>query len=197
MTENNVLFSKDYEIAQLSNHFFVNITNSLNITKWRDDLPPNSISEILYKFSDYPSIIEIKGLGFNNDFDFIHVYPWEVREVILNLNPKKSTSGEIPTHILQMTVEDCCIPLTGCINNCFLDCVFPDELKLTEVVSVHKGKSAFSKENYRPFSLLPILSKVVEKLMAKRILSYFQDKLSPFLCGFFYLSTVPRMHCFV
>ena len=44
-----------------------------------------------------------------------------------------------------MVVDECCIPLTDCINNCSLDCVFPDELKLAEVVLVNKGKSAFSK----------------------------------------------------
>ena len=51
LTENDMLINDDYEIAKIFNNFFVNITKSLNITKWKDDLPSNTISEILYYIS--------------------------------------------------------------------------------------------------------------------------------------------------
>ena len=128
--------------------------------------------------------MNITGLRYNDTFKFSHVYPQEVHEVILNLNSKKSTSGKVPTYLLKLVSDNSYIPLTDCINNIVLDCIFPDELKLAEVVPVYKGKSAFSKENYRPISLLPVLSKVIEKLVAKRIFSFFHNKLSQLLCGF-------------
>ena len=47
-----------------------------------------------------------------------------------------------------------------------------------------KGEDSCLKENYRPISILPALSKVVEKLFAKRIQAFMDTKLSKLLCGF-------------
>ena len=49
---------------------------------------------------------------------------------------------------------------------------FPDDLKLAEIAPIHKGKSKLDYTNYRPISILPIFSKVIEKLMYKRLLSF-------------------------
>ena len=62
--------------------------------------------------------------------------------------------------------------------------MFPDNLKLANVVPVHKGEDSCLKVNYRPISLLPVLSKVVEKLFVKRIHAFMDTKLSKLLCGF-------------
>ena len=178
------MLSDDYEIANIFNKYFVNITDSLNIIKWTDELPSDNIPSIVKKFENHPSVCKIKESGFTDIFQFPHVYPDEVHKIIVSLNSKKSISGPIPTKILKLVVDSCVIPLTDCINNCFLDCSFPDELKLAEVIPIHKRDSTLDKENYRPISLLPVLSKVVEKVMAEKISNFFQNKLSRFLCGF-------------
>ena len=178
------MINDDCKIANLFNSYFANITEPLKITRWRNDLPSDNIPNILYKFSDHPSVVKIREMGFDGIFTFSHVYPWEVSEILACLDSKKSISGLIPTKILKLISDCCVVPLTDCINNCFLDCKFPDDLKLAEVIPVHKSKSVLEKENYRPISLLPVLSKVIEKLMAKRISEFFQNKLSNFLCGF-------------
>ena len=41
-----------------------------------------------------------------------------------------------------------------------------------------------NKENYRPISLLPTLSKVFERIIQDQLTEFFKDKLSPILCGF-------------
>ena len=73
---------------------------------------------------------------------------------------------------------------TVCFND-FLDRgVFPDELKLADVVPAHKKDSATNKANYRPISLLPSISKVFEKLVCIQLTGFMADKLSKYLCGF-------------
>ena len=64
-----------------------------------------------------------------------------------------------------MVAAECSDALTDCINCCINDGVFPNELKLADVIPVHKGNESTCKENYRPISLLPVLSKVVEKFL--------------------------------
>ena len=50
----------------------------------------------------------------------------------------------------------------------------PENLELGEVPPVHKGKSKMDHINYKPISILPIFSKVIEKLMYKRLISFIQ-----------------------
>ena len=45
--------------------------------------------------------------------------------------------------------------------------VFPDALKISEVIPIHKGGSTEEINNYRPISLLSVFDKIIEKLMHK------------------------------
>ena len=77
-----------------------------------------------------------------------------------------------------------CIPLTDCINSAILNGKFRSELKMTDVTPIFKKDDPFEKANYRPISLLPSLSKVYEKLIYQQLNTFFENKLSPLLCGF-------------
>ena len=41
-----------------------------------------------------------------------------------------------------------------------------------------------SKDNYQPVSILPIISKIFEKLLSKQIITYMDKYLSKYQCGF-------------
>ena len=62
--------------------------------------------------------------------------------------------------------------------------IFPSELKKANIIPIHKKKSKFDTENYRPVSILPILPKVFEKCMFDQMYSYFHQILSKHQCGF-------------
>ena len=49
---------------------------------------------------------------------------------------------------------------------------------------VFKNESRNHKNNYRPVSILPLISKVFEKIMNKQLSTYFEEILSKFQCGF-------------
>ena len=50
--------------------------------------------------------------------------------------------------------------------------IFPNPLKFSKVIPIHKGGSLFEMANYRPISLLPIFSKILEKLMYNRVIDF-------------------------
>ena len=54
--------------------------------------------------------------------------------------------------------------------------VFPDKLKLAKVIPVYKEGDSTITDNYRPISLLPTLSKVLEKIVFNQLFTYFSDK---------------------
>ena len=64
-------------------------------------------------------------------------------------------------------------------KQCFLD-----ELKVADVISVFKKEYPNNKANYRPISLLPIISKIFERVLFEQIEKFSEKILSPKLCGF-------------
>ena len=62
--------------------------------------------------------------------------------------------------------------------------IFPISLKLVNITPVYKKGSKNSKENYRPLSILPNISKIYERCLFKPIPNYFENIFSKFQCGF-------------
>ena len=101
------------------------------------------------------------------------------------MNPKKSVSGPIPIKALKIAKFECADVLTACFNHHVVDLSeFPDELKLADIIPVFKKDSAYDKANYRPISLLPILSKVFKRLITKQFTPFIEKWFSKNLCGF-------------
>ena len=61
---------------------------------------------------------------------------------------------------------------------------FSSQLKLADITPLHKKLETILKENYRPVSLLPVVSKLFERLMQKQMVAYIEKFLSPYLCGY-------------
>ena len=62
--------------------------------------------------------------------------------------------------------------LSTLYNESFSQGIFPDHMKHAMVTPVHKGGSKLDMTNYRPISVLPICSKILEKLMLTRLLDF-------------------------
>ena len=61
---------------------------------------------------------------------------------------------------------------------------YPSKLKLADVIPIHKKLQTVFKGNYRPVSLLPVVSKIFERIMDKQTNEYVMKYLSDFLCGY-------------
>ena len=108
-----------------------------------------------------------------------------VREEIMNLDVSKAIPiGGISGDILKSTVDIHLPFITNSINLSIENGCFPEELKLAEVSPIFKKKDDLDKENYRPVSVLPHVSKVFERIMYHQINDYMKDKLSKQLTGF-------------
>ena len=58
------------------------------------------------------------------------------------------------------------------------------KLKWADVKPAHKKGSRTDKENYRPVSILPNVSKIYERCLFKQLTNYFEDLFSKYQCGF-------------
>ena len=62
--------------------------------------------------------------------------------------------------------------LCNIINKCFTTVIFPDIFKQAAVIQIIEAADPLSPSNYRPISLLSLLSKLIEKLIYKIIYSF-------------------------
>ena len=91
-------------------------------------------------------------------------------------------------------------PIFLLINCSFTTGVFPDILKQSCITPVFKSGGRGLMSNYRPISILPILSKIFKKSMYTRILHYASEFsiLSPWLFGFWEgMSTCDAIMCYI
>ena len=103
--------------------------------------------------------------------------PLEVNRIICSLKNKKGHVSTYPAKVLKYASEIISPILSDIINLSFSSGTFPDRLKIARVVPIHKGGNKSELNNYRPISVLPLLSKVFEKIVHCR-LSNFLEKLN-------------------
>lgn len=100
------------------------------------------------------------------------VSPREVwSEIKLNINPRKAPGFDlISGEILHNLPRKALVKLTTLINAALRLKSVPDLWKVAEVIMIAKpGKPPHETSSYRPISLLPIMSKLFEKLLLKRL----------------------------
>lgn len=110
-------------------------------------------------------------------FRFASVGFVEVRDAISTLKDSNSKDiNEINTKIIKTIKNLIYIPLTKLINESMACNTFPSIFKVAKVVPLYKGKgSADDYTNYRPISILPILSKVYERVIKNQINEHFES----------------------
>ena len=65
--------------------------------------------------------------------------------------------------------------LTHLINSCIIDCVFPKDFKFVKVIPIFKKGKRSIVDNYRPISIIPVVSKVLETVLNNQIVKYFEN----------------------
>ena len=188
LVEDNSVVSSEASLSSIFNNFFNNITGSLAIP----DIPKlnviteDPVSAAIAKFSDHASIIKIRETCKPAKlFELKKITRETLTKEVITLNLRKAVSGAIPIKALKIAIFESADYLTDIFNNYIVEkSIFPDELKLAEIIPVHKKDSTTDKTNYRPISLLPVVSKIFERLIIKQIEPFINNYLSKFLCGF-------------
>ena len=100
----------------------------------------------------------------------------EVNDLISILNPSKSVGpNSIPIKLLRIIGLSISPLLALLVNQSFQSGIFPDKLKIAKVISLFKKGNPELPSNYRPISLLPVFSKIFEKLNMYRRLYKFLE----------------------
>ena len=104
----------------------------------------------------------------------ISVTPEIVRTVVMNLDFSKASGPDcIPVVVLKNCEPELSYILAELFSKCLKESCFPDYWKVSSLVLVFKNVGERSASiNYRPVSLLSVVSKVFEKLVNNRIVDH-------------------------
>ena len=141
------------------NNFYVNI--GPNLCK---SLPPSNVDPVSY----------LKNRNLHSMFIEPTNGP-EIKKIIVSLKESAVGWDEISAKIIKQCTDYLLIPLTHVFNMSFTSGVFPAELKVAKVIPLYKGDSKYVLSNYRPVSVLPVLSKILERLMYNRLVSFVNE----------------------
>ena len=169
---NNRIVTNMVEIANGFNSFFVNVGPTL--AKNIPNIHKSPSAFLKNRVTDCMCIEEV-----TND---------ELECIIKNLKDSSPGWDEISAKVIKSTHDSFKTPLVHVLNLSLSNGVFPSELKIARVIPFFNAGEPLLYSNYRPVSVLPLFSKILERLMYNRLLSFVNERklLYAFQFGFRY-----------
>ena len=110
-------------------------------------------------------------------FDLRPVEPYKVKEIIDGMQAKKSHGHDALTNeILKKFSYILYRPIASIINKSIFEAKVPEIWKKSRIIPLYKGGDALEIVNYRPVSLCPVASKVLEKVVYGQVFGYVADE---------------------
>lgn len=163
VNSNDQFITSDSEIANIFNNFFANVATQLK--------EPCIDSDFQY-VKDY---VDSKVPG-DISFSIPNISQSFVRKYLSNLDISKATGLDcIGPRLLKMSQNIICSSITVIINKSLNQGIFPTEWKNAKVNPIYKSGPKDEVNNYRPISVLPTLSKIIEKWIHIKFMIYLDN----------------------
>ena len=98
----------------------------------------------------------------------------ETRKIIMALRDASAGWDCINKLMLINTLVCIVVPLTHILNLSITQGIFPSKLKVAKIKPIYKAESKHMYNNYRPISILTAISKVFERVLYNRFVSFFK-----------------------
>ena len=146
-------------IANEFNTFFANVGPNLAMT--------------IPVLDNGPSIHDYLGNGNINSMFLNPVSEDEIINIVKSFKPKHSNdNNDLSMYVISKVIKSIVRPLAHIFNVSFLSGLFPDDMKISKIIPLFKNGKKTEFNNYRPISILPQFSKIVEKLFSLRLDSF-------------------------
>ena len=112
----------------------------------------------------------------NKKFNFKYVSKLFVEKQLNSLKRNKASGlDDLPPGLLKDAARVISKPLNHIINLSLQTGIIPSDWKVAKVTPIYKSGAKTKTDNYRPISILPILSKILEKAVQLQITEYLEE----------------------
>ena len=137
-------------------------------------------SENLSSSTDTEEDIDLNAMGtlreVSSRFKFSELSVEYVSAELQSIDSTKSTGVDgMHPKLLKTAANHIAKPLTTIFNKSLNSADIPIELKTAKITPIHKGNSKMDLNNYRPISVLPIPSKILERAVSNQFYKYLDE----------------------
>ena len=104
-------------------------------------------------------------MNIQSEFELQKVKEETVLEILNKLKPKATGDDNIPGKFLKDGANVLSLPITQLCNLSISSSSFPKSCKVAKLKPLYKKGSKNDPQNYRPISILPTLSKIIERVV--------------------------------
>lgn len=169
--DSSLIYDNVPKIIDVFNTYFSKIGNSVKTSINHNSLP----------------IIDTEIINNNSNMYMFLTNRKEILEIIKNLkNNASSGIDKLSSKLLKNCCNELVNPILALVNNMLKEGIFPNVLKIGRVIPIYKSGDKLLCSNYRPITVLPILSKIFEKVIYNRIHPFLNsiDFITPHQYGF-------------
>ena len=161
VSNNNKTYTEPKEIANKFNDFFCQHWPNIS---WHNQTQGKDFDEYL-------------GNSCSSTCFFKPTDESEILKIIKNLGSRKSPGHDlVKSDLVKVIASEIVYPLKLIFNKSLTDGIVPDALKIAKVVPIYKKESPEEFGNYRPVSVLPCLSKILERIVHDRCCNFLDAK---------------------
>ena len=187
--ESGKLLSNPEDVASTLNQHYVNVAKTIGSMPTDHELnltDTDFVHHSVEKHKDHVSITNInQHMNKCPNFQIEPVSEAYVSKKLSSIASGKATGYDnIPAKILKIAEPVISPTVTKMINTSITSHQFPNSAKVAEVTPVFKKEDVMSKLNYRPVSILTILSKIFESTVNDQLRIFANTVLSPLLSAY-------------
>ena len=146
-------------IANKFNDFFINVGPTL-----AKNIPSTKKNQTEYITQNIETVFAVSPVSDH-----------EILKILGDLKDSAAGWDELRPNMIKHVKQDIKLPLAHICNLYFGTGVFPSDLKIANVVPIFKANDEMIFSNYRPVSVLPVFSKLIERLMYNRLIQYINE----------------------
>ena len=129
-------------------------------------------SEISVGDGDFRDFLSLSPNEFSG---FTETNELEIVNIIINFKNASPGFDDVPMSVVKKTVHEIKHQLVHIFNLSLMLGIFPNKLKIAKVIPIFKKGTKNDMNNYRPISVLPAFSKVLEKIVYNRFIVFIES----------------------
>jgi len=118
----------------------------------------------------------------NNWQAYGQITDWQMFDILDKLRPTATDLGDIPAWFLRIGAPFFAAPLADMMNLSLSSSTVPVQWKSASILPIPKTTSPQSPADYRPISITPVLSRILERIVVSHYIYILHSATKPQLC---------------